>query len=70
MKQGETRININKAELEDLERMPGVDGTRAKYILKYRKEHGEFKSWEDLDNIPGIDDKLKEVIRRGAVLQD
>ena len=49
-----SKININKANLEGLKKLPGVGESTALKILEYREEHGKFKSIEDLKNVSGI----------------
>ncbi len=51
------RINVNKANREALEALPGIGPTYAKRIIKYRDENGEFESFEELKNIKGIAQK-------------
>ncbi|MBS1790953.1 MAG: helix-hairpin-helix domain-containing protein [Acidobacteria bacterium] len=54
------RINVNKAEAIDLESALSLKRSQAAAIIKYREEHGAFKSIEDLKKVPGIDvDKIE-----------
>lgn len=54
------RINVNKAEAIDLESALSLKRSQATAIIKYREEHGAFKSIEDLKKVPGIDiDKIE-----------
>jgi len=48
-------ININTAPAIQLESRFSLKRSEAAAILKYRKEHGDFKSIEDLKKVPGID---------------
>lgn len=50
------KININKANLEELQKIPGVGPSTANKILDYRKKNGKFKKIEDIKNISGIGD--------------
>ena len=56
-------ININKADKEDLEKIPGVGPSMAEKIVNYREENGYFNSIEDLKNISGIGEKKFESMR-------
>ena len=48
-------IRINAAAAEELQRTVDVAETVAKAIVKYRQEHGNFKSIDDLKKISGLD---------------
>lgn len=62
-KENSTKININKANLEELKKLPGVGNSLAERIFSYRKENGNFKSIEDLKNVSGIGDKKFESLK-------
>ncbi len=48
-------ININTADKETLMSViKGVGEKRAEEIIIYRKEHGDFKSVDELINVKGI----------------
>lgn len=47
-------VNINQADREALMTLPGIGESKAEVIIQYREEHGEFKSIEELMEIPGI----------------
>lgn len=48
------RVDINRAEPEQLESLPGVGPARASAIVAYRDEHGPFAVPGDLRGVPGI----------------
>lgn len=48
------KVNLNTADEKGLIALSGVGPGTAKKILGYRKEHGGFKSIEELKNIKGI----------------
>ena len=48
-------VNINKARAIQLESRLSLKRSEASAILKYRKEHGDFESFDDLKKVPGID---------------
>ncbi len=58
-----SKININTASLEELTTLNGIGESKAKSIIEYRKEHGNFNSIDDLKNISGISDKIFEKIK-------
>ncbi len=47
-------INVNKASVEDLEKLPGIGPSKARVIVEYREKHGAFEQMQDLLKIPGI----------------
>ena len=59
----DSRININKASVEELQQLPRVGQAVAKRIVDYREKNGSFKTVEDLKSVRGIGDKIFEQIR-------
>ena len=47
-------VNINTADLAELEKLPGIGPAKAQAILAYRKAHGPFSNTEELMQVPGI----------------
>ncbi len=60
---GKEQININKASVEELVQLPRVGMKVAERIIAYRKQHGSFKTVDDLKTVRGIGDKMLEQIR-------
>ncbi|MEG1016010.1 MAG: ComEA family DNA-binding protein [Bacilli bacterium] len=60
------KININSDDIEELKKIKGIGDAKAKKILDYRKEKGNFKKIEDIKEVSGISDvtfnKIKEDI--------
>lgn len=48
------KVNINSATVEDFSTLNGVGPAKAKAIVEYRKQIGEFKSIEELTMVKGI----------------
>ncbi|WP_133127152.1 ComEA family DNA-binding protein [Legionella nagasakiensis] len=49
------KINLNQADIKTLiHSMKGIGPKRAEAIVRYREEHGMFKSIEDLARVRGI----------------
>lgn len=59
---GET-IDINSADVYDLQRLPGIGEKRARDIIAYREEHGPFRTADELDSVPGIGPGILEGLR-------
>ncbi len=50
------KIDINKADADELVKLPGVGPAIAARIIEYREKNGPFKSIEDIKNVRGIGD--------------
>src|ERR1700733_4838283 len=49
------KTNVNKATSMDLQTQLELTGKDADAIVKYRTDHGDFKDWDGLTKVPGID---------------
>jgi competence ComEA-like helix-hairpin-helix protein len=55
------RVNVNRALSNDVVAVLGLTQKEADAIVEYRKSNGEFKDFDDLCKVPGIDlEKLKQ----------
>src|SRR5713226_1540338 len=57
-------ININTANSDELQQVPGIGPATAEKILQMRKSYGAFKSVDDLLSIRGIGKKRLEKMRK------
>lgn len=57
------KINLNEANAELLEELPGIGEVLARRILDYREANGSFSAVEELLDIDGIGEKTYEKIR-------
>lgn len=62
-------ININTANLEELQKINGVGPVTAQNIIDYREKNGGFKSIEDLKNVDRIGDKTFEKMKDSITVQ-
>jgi competence protein ComEA len=60
-------LNLNTATQIDLEAAGGLLRREAAAVIKYRDQHGRFKSVDDLKKVPGLDFKKIEM-RKDAVV--
>ncbi len=57
------KVNLNNADRELLERLPGIGPTLAERIIAYREKNGGFRSVDELEKVAGIGKKKLEEIR-------
>lgn len=50
-------INLNTADVTELQNLPGVGPKKAELIIQYRQEKGSFLKIEDLTEVQGIGEK-------------
>ncbi|MCX7927180.1 MAG: ComEA family DNA-binding protein [Candidatus Omnitrophica bacterium] len=62
------KIDINVADLALLKEIPGIGEKLAMRIIEYRKEYGNFSSWEQLRQIKGIHNGTLEKIKKHACI--
>jgi competence protein ComEA len=60
-------LNLNTASQIDLEAAAGLLRSEAAAVIRYRQEHGRFKTLDDLRKVPGLDFKKIES-RRDAIV--
>ena len=56
-------VNLNTATAEQLDTLDGVGPATAQKILDWRREHGGFRSIDDLAQVPGIGPKRLAALR-------
>lgn len=63
-------VNINTADAATLAQvLDGVGAAKAEAIVAHRKQHGPFKSVEQLSEVKGLGDKLVLANRERIVLK-
>jgi len=50
-----TKVNVNKAAAAELPLVLDITEATAQALVKYRADHGDFKTLGDLKKVPGID---------------
>ncbi|HWD39302.1 MAG TPA: ComEA family DNA-binding protein [Fimbriimonas sp.] len=56
-------VNLNQASSEQLQTIPGIGPATAERILDYRKQHGRFRSVDELRAISGFGPKKLQKMR-------
>ncbi len=64
----QSHVQLNRAGREELMSIEGVDSSIADRIIAYREQHGEFKSVEDLRNVPGLDESQFDRIKNSVTV--
>lgn len=57
------RIDLDRADVSEITRLPRIGPALAQRIVAWRTEHGPFGSLARLDSVPGIGAKLLDAIR-------
>ncbi|HKU03694.1 MAG TPA: ComEA family DNA-binding protein [Arthrobacter sp.] len=56
------KVNLNTADAAELDTLPKVGPVLAQRIVDWRKDHGPFKSVEELDAVDGVGPKMLETL--------
>jgi competence protein ComEA len=62
------KIDLNTADVSDLQRLPGIGATRAQAIVADREENGPFQSVEEVTRVSGIGDGILAQIQDYATV--
>jgi competence ComEA-like helix-hairpin-helix protein len=57
------RLDLNRADVADLDALPGIGPVLARRIVEFRREHGPFRRVEELRAVRGVGPRLLERIR-------
>src|SRR5256712_14018562 len=57
------RIDVDRADVTEITRLPRVGPALAQRIVAWRTEHGPFGTLSRLDSVPGVGVKLLDAIR-------
>jgi comEA protein len=59
----EKKVDINTADLDELQTLPRIGVKVAQRIIDYRKEHGPFKKIEELMKVQGVGEKIFKLLK-------
>ena len=63
------RVNINTANLEELDSLPGIGPSTAQAIIDYRRQFGNFQRPDEITNVSGIGsatyNRIKDLVTTG-----
>ncbi len=64
------KVNVNKATAKDIETGLALTTEEAEAIVKYRTDHGNFKDYDSLTKVPGVDAKKLEAKKDAIIFAD
>ena len=64
------KVNLNKATVEELAKIPGLNEELAEGIVELREENGEFVDLDELLDVEGIDNKILRQIERFLYIEE
>jgi competence protein ComEA len=61
--------SLNDVDVSFLDTLPGIGKSLAHTLVRTREDMGGFKTWEEVDNIPGIGPHTLQNIQARMTLQ-
>lgn len=58
-----TKLDLNKASIEELVKLKGIGKKYAERIIEYRDKNGDFEKIEDIMKVKGIGQKKFDAIK-------
>ena len=58
-----SRLDLNRATVEELQRLPGIGKTLAQRVVERRREHGPYRTVDELTEVKGIGGKRLARVR-------
>ncbi|MEE9446561.1 MAG: helix-hairpin-helix domain-containing protein, partial [Arenicellales bacterium] len=62
------KINLNTADAETIQYIPGVGPNKADKIIQARTQIGQFTSMDEIDSIKGFGDKTMQDVKKHSSL--
>jgi len=63
------KVNLNQADAETLQYIPGIGPGKSAAIIKHRDQNGEFKSLDQLLEVRGIGESILNDIKEHGTLE-
>lgn len=63
-----SKVSLNHGTIYDFQTLPGIGESKARAIVSYREEHGNFMAIEDIKKVSGIGDATFEKIKHNLTL--
>lgn len=67
-KSEEGKVNINTADVTELQQLNGIGQKKAEAIVQYREENGSFQKLEDLTQVKGVGEKTFDSLRESITI--
>lgn len=61
-------VNINTADITELQTLTGIGPAKAQAIIDYRDENGQFKTIEELKEVSGFGEKTVEKLKESIII--
>lgn len=61
-------VNINTADITELQTLTGIGPAKAQAIIDYRDENGQFKTIEELKEVNGFGEKTVEKLKESITI--
>jgi competence protein ComEA len=65
---GSGKVALNSADVQELQRLPGVGPVLAQRIFEYREQNGPFQTIEDLLDVSGIGESKLAALREAVTV--
>lgn len=64
--QKRSSIDLNSADVDQLDQIEGLGRNRAQKLVDFRNQHGPFKTWDDVKKIPGYSEQIVSLIKQSG----
>ncbi len=64
--QKKSSIDLNSADVDQLDQIEGLGRNRAQKLVDFRNQHGPFKTWDDVKKIPGYSEQIVSLIKQSG----